>query len=269
MEQARGLSSGGSQLDLGALTKFGAFSGILAYVIGTLTTNIYLHQLGIADFSFAKPKLILTGTLVLLTFFMLSLLPVSTAWGAAGGRGSKRRLLPFSRKTLVLLIIPLFGLIAASATLCFGESTGLGQIAVWEVWKLLKDRTPFTKGLASLIVAAEIYTPICFAAISAFAAQQLYDQSKSKTSSLRLVSKWLYLRVQLPSPRYLSLDTSTFFRSPSTLRYRQLSEAASLTSRVLSLPKKENVSGNNSEYALLTGNRMSQYLCRFCTSPAR
>jgi hypothetical protein len=54
-------NDGGNQLDLGALTKFGAVSAALAYATGMLAINTYLHKLGIADFSFAKPKLILTG----------------------------------------------------------------------------------------------------------------------------------------------------------------------------------------------------------------
>jgi hypothetical protein len=62
----------GNQLDLGALTKFGAVSAALAYATGMLVINTYLHKLGIADFSFARPKLILTGVLVLCSFLLLA-----------------------------------------------------------------------------------------------------------------------------------------------------------------------------------------------------
>jgi hypothetical protein len=75
----------GSPLDLEALSKYVAVSGAFAYAIGTLTVNIYLHELGITDFSLAKPKLILTGLVALLTFLLLSLFPVFIVWRISVG----------------------------------------------------------------------------------------------------------------------------------------------------------------------------------------
>jgi hypothetical protein len=141
-----------------------------------LAINTYLHKLGIADFSFAKPKLILTGILVLLTFVLLALLPIFVAWRMAGHRTLGGHAPPPSRKILFLLLLPLLALIAASASLCFGTTTGLGQITVWGVWEIIKHRNVFTESLASLVIAAEVYVPICVAAVSAFTAARLFNR---------------------------------------------------------------------------------------------
>jgi hypothetical protein len=190
-------NDGGNQLDLGALTKFGAVSAALAYATGMLAINTYLHKLGIADFSFAKPKLILTGVLVLITFVLLALLPIFVAWRMAGRRGPRGQTLPPSRKILFLLLFPLIALIAASASLCFGTTTGLGQITVWGVWELLKQRNVFTESLASLVIAAEVYVPICVAAVSAFTAARLFNQAKPETSTSQTVPEWVYFPVAI------------------------------------------------------------------------
>jgi hypothetical protein len=54
-----------SELKLEGLTKYGAALAAVAYATGVVAINTYLHELGIADFSFAKPKLLLTGILIL------------------------------------------------------------------------------------------------------------------------------------------------------------------------------------------------------------
>jgi len=121
-----------------------------------LAINTYLHKLGIADFSFARPKLVLTGVLVLLSFLLLALLPIFVAWRMADHLGQGERARP-PFKILFLLLFPLLALIAASAFLCFGETTGLGQITVWGVWELIRQRNVFTESLASLVIAAEVF----------------------------------------------------------------------------------------------------------------
>lgn len=166
-----------SQFDLGTLSGFGAASAALAYATGTLTINIYLHQLGITDFSLAKPKLIVTGVLVLLTFLLLAPLPVYIAWRIAGPRSLEERTLPASKRIVFWLLLPLFLLIAACASLFFKKEPGLGQTAVWKMWELIAPPNCFTKFLASLVIAIEIYFPICVAGVCAFVASRLFDRA--------------------------------------------------------------------------------------------
>jgi hypothetical protein len=166
---------GRSQFDLGALSGFGAAAAALAYATGTLTINIYLHQLGITDFSLAKPKLVLTGILVLLTFLLLAPLPVFVAW-LIGTRGQDGRVLPPSREIVFWMLLPVLGLIAASASLFLGDIPGLGQTAAWRVWEFIKPQSCAAKALAGLLIAAEVYVPVCLAGVSAFAATRLFDQ---------------------------------------------------------------------------------------------
>lgn len=182
---------GGSQFDLGALTKFGAASAALAYATGTFAINTYLHQLGITDFSLAKPKLILTGILVLLTFLLLALLPVFVMWRRTGSSGLEGRTLPPSKKIAFWLLFPLLVLIAASAALCFGKP-GLGQITVWGVWELTDQHTWLTETLASLTIAAEVYLPVWVAVVSAFAALRLFDRAKPEAGTSRVPPEKVY-----------------------------------------------------------------------------
>jgi hypothetical protein len=176
-------------LDFAALTKYGAVSAALAYATGMLTINIYLHELGITDFSFAKPKLILTGVLVLMTFLLLALLPVFIAIRMAE---DVRPVRPHSRKMLFWLFLPLVALFGASAALCFGQKIGLGQVAVWGVWELLGTRNVAKESLASLIIAAEVYVPICVAAVSAYAATLLFKRAKSTPDTHQSVPARIY-----------------------------------------------------------------------------
>jgi hypothetical protein len=175
--------NGVGQFDLGAVSKFGAASAALAYATGTLTINIYLHQLGITDFSLAKPKLIVTGVLVLLTFLLLVPLPVFVAWRIAGPRGLEERTQPASKGIVFWPLLPLFLLIAASADLCFKENPGLGQTAVWTLWKLIAPQNRVAKGLVSLGIAVEIYVPVCVAGASAFAASRFFSRASTSSKS--------------------------------------------------------------------------------------
>ncbi len=181
-------------LDFAALTKYGAVSAALAYATGMLTINTYLHKLGITDFSFAKPKLILTGVLVLLTFLLLALLPVSVAIRMADDVRPAR---PHSWKMLFWLLLPLAALFGASAALCFGKTIGLGQIMVWGIWDLIKKRNPLTESLASLIIAAEVYVPICVAAVSTFVAARFLKRAKAKAKKQQAIPERIYYPIAL------------------------------------------------------------------------
>jgi len=187
-----------SQLDLGAVTKYGAVSGGLAYATGMLAINIYLHELGITDFSLARPKLILTGVLVLLTFLLLALFPIFVARCISGSRAVGRRTSRPSKQIMILLLFPLFALIAASAYLCFNKP-GLGQIAVWKVWGLINaaHQTAFNSCLATLLVAAAVYVPICLAGVSAFTAARVFSRAKSRPPASQIVPERVYFPVAL------------------------------------------------------------------------
>jgi hypothetical protein len=91
----------------------------------------------------------------------------------------------------------LLALIAASASLCFGKTTGLGQITVWGVWELIKRRNVLTESLASLVIAAEVYVPICVAAVSAFVAARLFNRAKPETKTSQMVSERVYFLVAI------------------------------------------------------------------------
>lgn len=176
----------GTQVGLGVLPKLGAVSAAGAYATGVLTINIYLHQLKITDFSLAKPKLVLTGILVLLTFLLLALLPMLVLW-----RMAKRSLWRGSRRMLPLLFFPLLALFVVSAYFCFREP-GLGQVTLWYVWKIFSERTSRTKSLASVIIAIAVYVPTCVAAVSTFAATRLLKHARSQTSTPEMVPERIY-----------------------------------------------------------------------------
>jgi len=187
-----------SQIDLGALTRYAAFSGGLAYATGMLSINIYLHQVGVTDFSLAKPKLILTGVLILLTFLLLAIFPVFFAEWISGRRAVGGPTLSPSKGFVCLLLFPLFLLIAASACLCF-RSPGEGQILVWRVWEGIhaNRQTVYNRTLATLAIAAAVYLPICIGAVSAFSAARLFHRSKQATTASQIVPERLHFPLAL------------------------------------------------------------------------
>jgi hypothetical protein len=63
--------------DLERLTKLGAMFLATLYVTGLLTTNTYLYQLGLSDFSLLRARYIYTGTITLLPIFVSTIAPVS------------------------------------------------------------------------------------------------------------------------------------------------------------------------------------------------
>jgi hypothetical protein len=186
-----------SPFDLALLTKYGAVSGALAYTTGMIAVNTYLHQLGITDFSFAKPKLILSGALVLLSFLLLALLPLCLAVRMTRLPGVEGRSLSFFAKRLLLpLHIPLLALLAVSACMCFGK-IGLGQVAIWQVWQFIHPRNRFTESLASLIIAGLVYAPVSIAALSAFLAARMFARAKSAARRSRISAEWAFIPITL------------------------------------------------------------------------
>ncbi len=63
--------------DIDTATKLIACFTILFYIVGFITTNLYLQQLGFSDFSLFKPRFILTGSLVV-TSIILNFLLIDT-----------------------------------------------------------------------------------------------------------------------------------------------------------------------------------------------
>jgi len=205
----------GYHLELDALTKIGVVSAALAYATGILAINTYLHNLGITDFSFAKPKLILTGVLVILSFFLLALLPMSVAWGIAN-REQERPVSSHSKKMLSLSVFPLAALIIASGSLCFKDHPGLGQIIVWKIWGVFGGlHNCFTKGLASLVVALALYGPMCVTTLSVFAAIRLSKWTPAM-DSLHLSWRVIYFTFSIAMALvfmvvYISVFALTFY----------------------------------------------------------
>jgi hypothetical protein len=68
----------------------------------------------------------------------------------------------------------------------------VGQIMVWWVWTLMKERNGFTKGLAALVIAAEVYLPVWFAVPSGFAAMRLLDRAKPEASTSKTSPATVY-----------------------------------------------------------------------------
>lgn len=164
-------------IDLGQLAKVATGVGAFAYAAGAVAINTFLHQLGIADFSFAKPKLLLTGMLVLFTMVLLAAPVFALLLRLAARREpGQHALAPLGEivawvaGTAVLLVLASFGL-------CFHRGVGLGQITVWWTLQTLNLHSAVT---ASLLIAAEVYAATGLAAYFAFRATRLYLLSRSE-----------------------------------------------------------------------------------------
>jgi len=127
----------GSHFDIATLTKVGAVAAALAYATGILTVNIYLHWFGITDFSFAKPKLVLTGTLVLVSLSLLCAGPTYVALEMANPEqisqiSAKLKKVPLSVKRVLLSVIPPLVLLLIADVVYLSEPPGLGQLLLWK-----------------------------------------------------------------------------------------------------------------------------------------
>jgi hypothetical protein len=155
-----------NRFDLGGLTKLVTVVAASAYATGVIAINTYLHGLGIVDFSFAKPKLLLTGILVLFTYLLLAFPSFFLAWSVATYHGDVKRRLSSLGQILILFVVSLAVLLIASMDSCFQSHPEMGQNTVWGVWKYIKpDGSNLKRLLMSVIVAAEVYLPIFVAAI--------------------------------------------------------------------------------------------------------
>jgi hypothetical protein len=202
--------------DLGELTKLVSIFAAFAYAIGVVAVNTYLHELGIVDFSFAKPKLLLTGVLVLFTFLLLASPPFFLAWFLATQSGQRGRI-QYPRGILISIGIFIFILIAASASLCFREAgPGLGQITVWQIWEYMRPKSNGTKFLTALLIALAVYSPIVVASVSVYVATRLFEQTKPEKPTSRISAQGFYCAVAIAlvvisTIGYICIFTSTFY----------------------------------------------------------
>jgi hypothetical protein len=218
MEQTKESSqtSGDTELDRSKAATTATISAAVVYATGALAINTYLYELGITDFSFAKPKLILTGILVLTTFLLLAFSPMFFAWRVAGSRRIGTRTLPTFWKLAPWALTPIVLLVAAAASLCFRDPTGLGQITVWAVSKRMGTRTIPKEFLGTFIVAAGIYSPVCIATLSAFWSKRAFvrmqrDAGRSATG-VQIVSFAVAMTCTVTSfVAYIYLFTLTFY----------------------------------------------------------
>jgi hypothetical protein len=207
-----------SQFDLGGLTKLVSVSGAFAYAVGVVAINTYLHELGIVDFSFAKPKLLLTGIVVLFTFALLALPPFFVAWSMASRHGLVGQTQASIRGMYVSTILFLLILILASGFLCFSKNApGMGQIAVWKVWELVKPKgSTVWLSVAALLIALQVYLPILFGSGCVYAATRLFDKIKSEEPASGISVQQYYLAVvvgaiAISCIAYVSTFTRTFY----------------------------------------------------------
>jgi len=187
----------GIPLSLDGITRLLAALGGIAYATGVVAINTYLHELGIADFSFAKPKLLLTGILVLFTLLVLASPIFFLAWWIVSFRGPADRELPSLRWIVFLNAVSLILLVWASATLCFRRDPGLGQITVRETWEHISTDHALAEWLATLDVAWKVYAPLFFGSFFVGAATWLFDQTKALKKSSESSLEIFYFSVSV------------------------------------------------------------------------
>lgn len=166
------------QFDLGSLTGLVAVLAGLAYGTGVVASNTYLHGLGITDFSFAKPKLLLTGTLVLSTFLLLACGPIFFAWSRCAAKEGKDA--TGSRELLFVGLGALVVLVIAASLLCFQTKTQLGEMRVWWIWEHVTKGVGLQKGWAIPAIVLGLFTPVCLAPFFAFKAKKYWAQMLPK-----------------------------------------------------------------------------------------
>jgi hypothetical protein len=223
-----------TQADFGMLAKVVAIAAAIAYPTGVLTSNIYLHALGITDFSFAKPKLILTGVVVLFSFVMLAPLPIFLARGRTRVHHWGELESSTSLKMLLLLVCPLLVLLAASAFLNFRKASESKELELTFsfLWNhFISCNGIGRKILGTLFIAAAVYVPIWLAAWFGYKSVRLSVHARSARRTSRLAASQIYFPVALAfallcAPRlhilfldhFLCGNTSRFWRRKTLLR---------------------------------------------------
>jgi hypothetical protein len=206
-----------SHFDLGEATKVISIVAAFAYATGVIAINTYLHELGIVDFAFAKPKLLLTGIMVLFTYLLLAFPAFFLAWSLATWHGQKARRLSSLRHILILLVGSLIFLVGASVFSCFQEHPALGQSTVWDVWRWAKpEHSDLKKLLASLLVTLWVYAPIFIAAVSFYFVARLLDREGFGERAPQMSLRRFFLAIAgavfvVAAIGYIVVFTNTFY----------------------------------------------------------
>jgi hypothetical protein len=168
-----------SALDIAGIAKYSAVLAAFTYSMGALAINTYLHQLGITDFAFAKPKLLLTGILVVSSFALLAAPLFFLIWKCVGRSVPGWNELP-SFKELLSLVLACGALLAiCCGYFCFTRPA-MGQISVWWIHEQIERSDLFTHCLETAIIFAENYLPVLMAAFCAFQAARSLFVRKQK-----------------------------------------------------------------------------------------
>jgi len=164
-------------LDLGAVTKFITGLAAVAYCTGVVAINTYLHGLGITDFAFAKPKLLLTGALILASFLLSASFPFFFKWVKAA-RDQKDAASTWKKSYswgLPLLgLLYFLGLLFAAYLLSFRLESPLGQLRGWWIWQYLGHQTTPKRFLATALIVVGIYGPAYASSNLAFKAKRCF-----------------------------------------------------------------------------------------------
>lgn len=204
------------EFNLAGLTKAVTVLAALAYGTGVIAINTYLHALGIADFSFAKPKLLLTGIVIVFSFLLLASHLFFLAWSLASCHGPAERELPSLKWIAFWALLFLLLLVGASALLCFQSNTGLGQLTVRQARNSMNAGAHLFRVRATLRVAGEVYLPVLVAAFFVYAGTRIYDRCKLKTSSPKGRLEQFYFVVTLAAMMicaigFVYIFTRTFY----------------------------------------------------------
>jgi len=198
------------------LTKLAAVLAVFAYATGVIAINTYLHGLGIVDFSFAKPKLLLTGIMVLTSFLLLAVPPFFCAWSFASKRGQTWRDLLSVRRVLILIFSFLCVLLLIAVPLYWRGRPGMGQATVWAIWKWAKTHGHLAKPLTALFAAWGVYIPIFVGMVCVYWGKRLFDEERSELQSSPVSRRRFYLLLALAffvvsTIGYICVFTYTFY----------------------------------------------------------
>ena len=211
-----------SHFDLDEFAKVIAILGGIAYATGVIAVNTYLHGLGIVDFSFARPKLLLTGIVVLFTYLLLAGPAFLLAWSMATRHEQVTRRLS-SRHLRIWLAVALILLLGASVFYCLKDHPGMGQSTIWKVWGWTNPgQNKLKQFLSAILVALMVYLPILVATAALYWAARLLDQERAKEATQRIsprqrISPWgFFLAIAatgfvMATIVYIYLFTNTFY----------------------------------------------------------
>jgi hypothetical protein len=170
----------------------------------------------LAALAYAKPKLLLTGILILFSLLLLASHLFFLAWSLASCHGQAERELPSLKWIVLWALFFLLLLVGASALLCFQSDAGLGQITVRQARESINASPHLFRLRATLRVASEVYLPILIAALFVYVATRIYDRCKLKADRLKGSLEQFYFLVAVAAVAisaigYVYMFTRTFY----------------------------------------------------------